>query len=249
MPSIAVAFQPDRGHIHHRLLVAGFTQRQVVLLLYAVATFLGISGFLLALAEGIASTLTVAYVGFVVGFIIIQLRHVTTGTAQFPLPAGWRESVAPISRNLQPKRLLIAADGPSAEEIRGKLAQQVGPEVHCVMSAERVEGDYFPVILADCRGGDAALEGVRRECESPRCALVLYTGAAPTEAVIATGKRYRGVIVDTEDPATLALAVLRGFDQSKMSVQIRFLKIFSWLLISLVPLVVYFSLLLGPRVH
>jgi UDP-GlcNAc:undecaprenyl-phosphate GlcNAc-1-phosphate transferase len=249
IPSLSVAFQPDRGHIHHRLLVAGFTQRQVVLLLYAVATFLGISGFLLALAEGIASTLTVAYVGFVVGFIVIQLRHLTTGAAQLPLPAGWRESVAPIARNLQRKRLLIAADSLSADEICRKLAQQVGPEVQCVPPAERAEGDYFSVILADCSAGDAVLEGMRRECSSPRCSLILFTGGPATEAVVATAKRYRAVIVDSEDPAILALAVLRGFDQAKMSVQIRFLKIFSWLLISLVPIVVYFSLLLGTKVR
>ncbi|TZE81302.1 MraY family glycosyltransferase [Calorimonas adulescens] len=34
--------QPDRGHLHHRLLDMGFTQRQVVLILYAISGILGV---------------------------------------------------------------------------------------------------------------------------------------------------------------------------------------------------------------
>jgi len=67
--------------------------------------------------------------------------------------------------------------------------------------------------------------------------------------VVQAAKRYKGVVVDTEHPGVLALAVLRGFDQSKMTVQVRFLKTFSWLLISSLPLVVYFSLFFGDIVH
>lgn len=33
---------PDKGHIHHRLLRCGFTQRQAVLILYGITTFLGV---------------------------------------------------------------------------------------------------------------------------------------------------------------------------------------------------------------
>lgn len=248
-PPLSAAFQPDRGHIHHRLLVAGFTQRQVVLLLYAVATFLGISGFLLAMTEGIASTVTVAYVGLVVGAIVVQMRRLITGAADVPLPAGWRESVVPVARNRASKRLLVAADPTAADELCRKLADEVGPDVQCVPMEKRTAGDYFSVIVADCREGDAILTGLQRECTSPRCSLVLYTGREAGESVVGAAKRYKGVVVDTEDPVVLALAVLRGFDQSKMTVQIRFLKTFAWFLISLLPLVVYFSLFFGDIVR
>lgn len=40
-------FSPDRGHLHHRLLDLGLTQRQAVLLLYAVNLLLGGSAVLL----------------------------------------------------------------------------------------------------------------------------------------------------------------------------------------------------------
>lgn len=36
-------FKPDKGHLHHRLLDLGFTQRQAVLLMYTISAVLGLS--------------------------------------------------------------------------------------------------------------------------------------------------------------------------------------------------------------
>lgn len=36
-------FKPDKGHLHHRLLGLGFTQRQAVLLMYIISALLGLS--------------------------------------------------------------------------------------------------------------------------------------------------------------------------------------------------------------
>ena len=36
-------FQPDKGHLHHRLLSLGFTQRQAVFLMYIISAMLGLS--------------------------------------------------------------------------------------------------------------------------------------------------------------------------------------------------------------
>ncbi len=36
-------FRPDKGHLHHRLLGLGFTQRQAVLLMYVISALLGLS--------------------------------------------------------------------------------------------------------------------------------------------------------------------------------------------------------------
>jgi UDP-GlcNAc:undecaprenyl-phosphate GlcNAc-1-phosphate transferase len=41
-------FQPDRGHLHHRLLDRGFTQRQTVLVLYGATGFLGTVALIVA---------------------------------------------------------------------------------------------------------------------------------------------------------------------------------------------------------
>ena len=40
-------FKPDKGHLHHRLLAMGLTQKQAVWLMYGISCCLGISAFLL----------------------------------------------------------------------------------------------------------------------------------------------------------------------------------------------------------
>ena len=40
-------FKPDKGHLHHRLLKLGFTQRQAVFLMYVISAMLGLSAIAL----------------------------------------------------------------------------------------------------------------------------------------------------------------------------------------------------------
>ena len=49
-------FKPDKGHLHHRLLRLGFTQRQAVFLMYVISAVLGLSA--IALTE-VSSTIAV----------------------------------------------------------------------------------------------------------------------------------------------------------------------------------------------
>ena len=74
-------FTPDKNHIHHRLLLMGFTHKNAVLLLYAISIVMGILAFALVHArnEGIALIL------FIFGttvFLIIRhignIRHIGT---------------------------------------------------------------------------------------------------------------------------------------------------------------------------
>ncbi len=44
-------FQPDKGHLHHRLLALGLTQKQAVLLMYAISIILSLGAFVLAMAN------------------------------------------------------------------------------------------------------------------------------------------------------------------------------------------------------
>ncbi len=44
--------QPDRGHFHHRLLALGWTQREIVLLVYVVTLLLSVATFLLTFFKG-----------------------------------------------------------------------------------------------------------------------------------------------------------------------------------------------------
>ena len=241
IPSLSAAFQPDRGHIHHRLLVAGFTQRQVVLLLYAVATFLGVAGFLLAMARGIAATLTVVYVALVVGFIVIRIRRLTSHNPEvsLPLPRGWREVVQPVVRNHPLRRVAVAAEGADDELCR--TLRDIAPGVACVSLPEGAEDEYFPVVIADCRASDAPL---RRAREAGRFSRTTVVAVVPP---LAAGEerdpdRYRGVVVATAgDHISLVSAIQQGLDFARMTAQNAFLKFFAWLLIALLPLVAYFA--------
>ena len=56
-------FKPDRGHLHHRLLDLGFTQRQAVLLMYVISAMLGLSA--VTLTE-VSSQIAVLIVGVVI---------------------------------------------------------------------------------------------------------------------------------------------------------------------------------------
>jgi UDP-GlcNAc:undecaprenyl-phosphate GlcNAc-1-phosphate transferase len=56
-------FTPDRGHIHHRLLDLGLSQRQTVLLIYAICAALGALSLVLSVTGQVY-----AFLGVLVGF-------------------------------------------------------------------------------------------------------------------------------------------------------------------------------------
>lgn len=60
-------FKPDRGHLHHRLLDLGFTQKQAVLLMYVISGMLGLSAIALTeVSSGLAIGIVLAVIAAVV---------------------------------------------------------------------------------------------------------------------------------------------------------------------------------------
>lgn len=55
-------FQPDKGHLHHRLLAMGMNQKQAVLLMYAISAALGIAAVLWAEMDGFYAALIIAVI-------------------------------------------------------------------------------------------------------------------------------------------------------------------------------------------
>lgn len=55
-------FQPDKGHLHHRLLAMGMNQRQAVLLMYGITAMLGITAVLWAEFDGFYAALIIAVI-------------------------------------------------------------------------------------------------------------------------------------------------------------------------------------------
>ena len=60
-------FKPDKGHLHHRLLSVGFTQRQAVLLMYVISALFGLSAIALT-AVSCQIALLILFVVFVAIF-------------------------------------------------------------------------------------------------------------------------------------------------------------------------------------
>lgn len=55
-------FKPDKGHLHHRLLAHGFTQKQAVLLMYVVSGLFGLCALALTVVSPQAATLIILIV-------------------------------------------------------------------------------------------------------------------------------------------------------------------------------------------
>jgi len=66
-------FKPDKGHLHHRLLDLGFTQRQAVLLMYVISALLGLSA--VALTE-VSPQMSIAIVCLVVFAVLFGAKKI-----------------------------------------------------------------------------------------------------------------------------------------------------------------------------
>ncbi len=55
-------FQPDKGHFHHRLLAMGFTQKQAVLVMYAISAVLSACALILMEAPPLVSVIVIAVI-------------------------------------------------------------------------------------------------------------------------------------------------------------------------------------------
>jgi UDP-GlcNAc:undecaprenyl-phosphate GlcNAc-1-phosphate transferase len=76
-------FSPDRGHVHHRLIDMGLTQRRAVMLLYGVSVLLMVSAIAIALGRSwesgvallVASVVLTGLIRFVGYFEYVRLRR------------------------------------------------------------------------------------------------------------------------------------------------------------------------------
>jgi len=75
-------FTPDKGHLHHRLLALGLSQKQAVLIMYCVSIVLGIVAIFVANVNYKTGILTVAVVLAVIIYSAkrIGILHKTTNS-------------------------------------------------------------------------------------------------------------------------------------------------------------------------
>ena len=77
----APLFQADRGHIHHRLLAAGLTHRQAVLVLYGASIVLGLFALVLAFASSADAALFLLCLSALGALALRRLGYLDLGAA------------------------------------------------------------------------------------------------------------------------------------------------------------------------
>ena len=66
--------EPDKGHIHHRLLQAGFSQTKTVAIMWGWTAVLSACGLAFAELEGIAKTISLLVAATITGYAIFKLK-------------------------------------------------------------------------------------------------------------------------------------------------------------------------------
>ncbi len=66
--SIKAILSPDKGHLHHRIMAKGYTQKQAVLILYSISTIFGMFAIIL-LESGIWKAISFAIIIIAIGAI------------------------------------------------------------------------------------------------------------------------------------------------------------------------------------
>ena len=65
--SLKAVFQPDKGHLHHKLMAKGYTQKQAVLIMYGITATLGMFAVIL-LESGIWKAISFALLIVAIGY-------------------------------------------------------------------------------------------------------------------------------------------------------------------------------------
>lgn len=70
--------QADRGHLHHRLIDRGCTQKQAVLIMYGISIFLGLLAIFIAVQDSrifMIALLTVIVLSFIIYYFNAHIKH------------------------------------------------------------------------------------------------------------------------------------------------------------------------------
>jgi UDP-GlcNAc:undecaprenyl-phosphate GlcNAc-1-phosphate transferase len=68
-------FLPDKGHIHHKLIASGFSQKDAVLVLYVISLIFGLSAFAVTVVNNAIAAILLTIVGLAMVFGVRRLRY------------------------------------------------------------------------------------------------------------------------------------------------------------------------------
>ncbi len=84
---------PDKGHIHHRLLAVGFSQKKTVWIMWIWTAVLSACGLAFAELDGIAKPISLILAASITGFAIFKLELLTPVLKHYYHPRKRRKSV------------------------------------------------------------------------------------------------------------------------------------------------------------
>ncbi len=133
---------PDKQHVHHRLIQAGFSQRQAVFILYGACTILGCAALVVALLESRLA------VGLAYGFIVAAI-----GASVYVL--GWKDVTRLVRRTREGWKRRRVRDKAwtqvyiSAAKLQGvESLEQMWQEVTVALEALEVDAVRVRVVAA-----------------------------------------------------------------------------------------------------
>jgi UDP-GlcNAc:undecaprenyl-phosphate GlcNAc-1-phosphate transferase len=158
-------FQADRGHIHHRLLAAGLTHRQAVLVLYGASILLGLAAIVLSFASSSEATLFLLALSGLAYLALRRLGYIDLAAA--PGVLGHRK------RNLEVRAALRR----TAEQLRA--ARSLEALWHAVRDVAGRLGASAASLRVSAQGGRAWSEGFEGASAAPLRARYRLVAADP----------------------------------------------------------------------
>lgn len=225
-------FKPDRNHLHHLLVDAGFTPRTSLAMILLLGLTLGALGYML---RDVSETLSLAawcvtlalYVArapqTITALAALRPQREINAEAKHPTIEAWAPSFAQNGSGVM-KALCVLGTSPDAAQI-APIAEQMAKdarfEARVIVAAPSQEHpervlelfDVVPdarVTLADVGDDDeaqvtsAALGGLDRVLHDFRPDIVLVQGGAPTSVATALAATYQNIPVACVEPAGCA---------------------------------------------
>ena len=90
---------PDKGHIHHRLMESGFSQRTTVLIMWAWTAALSVCGILITMLDGLVRNIAIAVVIVITAYGVFKLHLLHPVLAHHYHPRGRKEDAKPDDEN------------------------------------------------------------------------------------------------------------------------------------------------------
>ena len=238
--ALRAAATPDADHIHHRLLRAGFSRRQAVVLLYVACAALGLAAFASTVADDAGQGLVL---GYTAGVSVLGIRILSR-------TAGARGTFSALVGGRDRSLLVVHGDSHVVAVVRGE-ALALGLKTAEVSSVDEAihlaPGRSFDVVVAPSGplGGVAGLARLRGVF--PHAVPVAVAGFEDLEAGLDSLRRDAYDLVELPpSPGRTRLVLVRALERASLSARFRTTASLLWMLVFAAPILAYLAAALRP---